>query len=375
MNMNNYNQFVKLNYDSVRYLPNHVRFKELSKMWRKYKLSGGGTLAIASQGILGIAGLDSHLFMGNDIANPLHKIDGFNELTEIEFFNSNMDTIHKIYDNIKKNYIEDSSVSNYKQTADYQTYGFVPGQRLATNRAFNAPIPLMHHAIYLGNGIVFELAPMSENKKFRTGVSIKMGLSNLREWIKEAEDRNADILLVNDKTVNKENKETMKKLFERTEKLMEDSNGTGRQLMTFENCESIVNQVSTGRKTTAQGNIINTTIAAGVLLYMLKNRMGGDQCYEKQLTENGAVCLDEESTYNPMKLAYRRLAGSDKCIVDPRTNTKEYRLEKRTKEGDAFKQLYSKNYGKISDTQERVGKKGKHGQMKLESLNNTWTKC
>jgi hypothetical protein len=296
-------------------------------------------------------------------------------MIHIRNYNETMKLLTKVYEDIQDNFIIDD-ILNYKKTEDYKTFGFVPGQRLATDRAFNVPIPLTHHGIYIGSGYIFELAPMTENKSLRKGMEIAMGISPLKHWIMDAVNRNANIIKVDDKTIDKNNKEIMEVLFERMFKIMKENKGRGHQKFTFENCESLANQITTGRNYTHQGNLINTTLTS-VFIHKLINNLLSDEykCSLKQLTEKGSVCIDNKNDNTWRKYLTSFVVRDNTCLVDPRTIESLYKLEKRIRNKDkSFKRWTDGDFAQlIRNKIKRQGLKKYKKTMKLQD--NIWKKC
>ena len=218
---------------------------------------------------------------------------------------------------IDKQFIDNGSIKSYKNTEDYKKHRLIPGQRLATGNAFGIEgTGLAHHVVYIGNGLIYEMAPLSENKDLRKGFNIKLGMSNLYNWINAANEKGDPVFMIEDKDVNIDNKDFMIGMFKRlNEKIV--SGARANQYGPFNNCESEANYITRGKQETYQGNIILRTIAVGAIgAYGIPTLVPDEKCYARYVTENDNPCMN--GAENQLISGY--------CIVDPKS--KNFRREK-----------------------------------------------
>ena len=311
-------------------------------------------------------GMDGHLMhmnLNNSGSKNPH-LQGLDQLSIDDYFNTTMAIINSVYTNIKTQYINAEHQNDYQYTEDYKKYGFIPGQRFA--RAWSAAPPFLHHAIYIGNGLIFELSPISENIYNRNGLQISVGLSDLNEWFQKAVDKQVNVILINNTKLDINNKDEMNELFNRIRNFMNKSKGRAYQLFTFKNCESIINLLTTGDNITYQGQLINRSISAVVLLKYLLSRY--DDCKEMQLTVNGSVCTeDSNNLYNQWV--------TKQCTVDPRTEITKLRLETHVRNSDNSLNQWRQEdfYEPIQDFNIRSGIVGNKRKMKI--VDNKWKSC
>jgi len=241
---------------------------------------------------------------------------------------------------IDKQFIDNDSVISYKNTDDYKKHGLIPGQRLATGNAFGIEgTGLAHHVVYIGNGLIYEMAPLSENKDLRKGVNIKLGMSNLYNWINAANEKGDPVFMIEDKEVDIDNKDFMIGMFERlNEKIV--IGARANQYGPINNCESEANYITRGKQETYQGNIVLRTIALGAIVaHEIPKIVPDEKCYARYVTENDNPCMNgAENT------------KTGNCIVDPKSEN--FRLEtKLDRSNNNIRQ------GKIKKTNSKLTKR------------------
>lgn len=321
---------------------NSIYAREILKMYIK-QYQTGGALALASEALI-----SSQPHISGEVVTGANQI--FNNSEGKLYTDSDMSNLKKYYNETlqivtkTKNIIEDQYLNNreitdYRDTHDYKQFGMLPGQRLAADGAFGLPIPLAHHAVYIGNGMVFELAPTSELTRYRklfnidkAGSEIGMGITEVGDWFKTRTKKGSNIFKVNDKSIDKNNKYIMRSLFENLEEELDKNEGRGTQSVIFSNCESLVTKITTGKENTHQGEIITTLMSAGLVQRIIDKLSDSNKCKNKFLTDNNHLCINDPSYFSFVDKFSSW--GDPSCIVDPRSisDLKSYRKLKSVKD-------------------------------------------
>jgi hypothetical protein len=174
-------------------------------------------------------------------------------------------TISDIIDYIIENYIK-GKLTSYKLTDDYKTHSLIPGQQIAYGGAFGIQ-QLKHYGIYLGNGLIYELAPQTENKSLRVGPEIAVGISNIDYFYDMAVKKNSPIYVYDYEDLETDNKKTIEDRLSRVLEFSERTKGRNKQFLIYGNCESVSNYISYGQYRTQQGEGIVSSIILSVLIY------------------------------------------------------------------------------------------------------------
>ena len=259
-----------------------------------------------------------------------------------------LDIIEDIENKINIEFINNVNINSYKKTLDYNKYGLIPGQRLATGNAFGKLggfMGLSHHAIYLGHGWIFEMAPTTENKKERKGNIIKLGLSPINEWVNNSKSNGDPIFAIDDININIDRKLYLTEFFNRLKDRIVADEATAGQWGPWNNCESEAYYLASGDKATYQGkailyNLTLTLLIEGLRHYYMKS--DNSDCIKKYITENDNPCKDDTKV--------SRIFNST-CIVEP----------------------YSKYIRKESKRGDRSNKMHRHGKIKQDKNTNPMT--
>ena len=113
------------------------------------------------------------------------------------------------------------------------------------------------------------MAPTTENKLLRKGVTIKLGLSPLKKWLDQVNSNGDPAFTIDNKDIDKDNKKYMFEMFDRI-KYKIISGGTAEQLGPFHNCEAEANFIAKGKHETYQGDMIKNS-----LIIMILTEIGG----------------------------------------------------------------------------------------------------
>jgi len=173
--------------------------------------------------------------------------------------------ISDIIETITETYI-DSKLKSYTSTDDYKLYSLIPGQQIAYGGAFGIQ-QLKHYGIYLGNGMIYELAPQTENKSLRVGPEIAVGISTIEYFYDMAMKKKSPIYIFDYEDIKTDNKKTIKERFDRVLEFSERTKGRNKQFLIYGNCESVSNYISYGRYHTQQGEAIIYSTIVSVLMY------------------------------------------------------------------------------------------------------------
>ena len=143
-----------------------------------------------------------------------------------------------------------SVTKKIKDSADYRENELVPGQKISYHGGFGSKY-LKHFGIYAGNGMVYELAPQTENKKSRFLVIIAKGLSTLQDFMKRANSKNSPIY----KYENEQdfNPKIIRERMVRMKNVAKEAQQ--QQFILYGNCESLANLIHNGNYTTRQGQL------------------------------------------------------------------------------------------------------------------------
>ena len=278
---------------------------------------------------------------------------GVNSTMAEDTYNSKMkETVSHTYDMIDSQFINNESIKSYKQTEDYKKHKLVPGQRLATGNAFGVKgTGLSHHVVYIGNGLIYEMAPLSENKRLRKGPNVKLGLSNLYEWIQNANKKESPVFMIDDKQLKIDSKSFMIGMFKRLHEKI-DSGARANQLGPFHNCESEANYITRGKQETYQGQIILKTIAVAIVgAREIPKLVEDKKCYTRYVTEKGNPCIQGTKD--------KTVSGKGYCYVDPYSKKSTFRQEKKVKARNTKirEGKIKKTRGKLTKRRYRLTKK------------------
>ena len=192
-------------------------------------------------------------------------------------------------------------LDDFTKTEDFKKFGLLPGQQIAYGGGFGIKL-LTHHGIYIGNGIVAEVASQSclrnslyKSKNFNT---LCFGLSTMADFAKRAEDRNSPVILFQHKGYDDSNSNVIKDRLRRVKEIVTSEGNEWRQWILTHNCESAANYVSYGKMETKQGQVtfITILIAAGLngglggVVRGSKDKCAVGTCIDRFVTTNGCVC-------------------------------------------------------------------------------------
>lgn len=218
---------------------------------------------------------------------PKEKINSMQELNDNDYFKTSLKMLEDLIKDIQKSFLENKKFKSYRETKDYKKYSLIPGQQIAYGGAFGFQ-QLKHYGIYLGNGLVYELAPQSENKSKRYGPEISVGLSNIENFASLSIGKKSHIYVFDYKKIETDNKKTIKDRLERVRKFTKKYRLRNKQLLVYGNCESVSNYISYGKYRTSQGESILTAISSiSILLYK-----GGKYIIKKLNEEEDIVSID-----------------------------------------------------------------------------------
>ena len=306
--------------------------------------------------------------------SPLYHELNTTELDH-ETYNQKMAEIIDITDEkIKSQFSE--GVSSYKETQDFKTYGLIPGQRLATGNAFGklgGLLGLSHHAVYIGNGWIFEMAPTTENKRTRKYNQVKLGLPPLDEWVDNANNKEDPIFTIDDKNIQIDSKVYIAELFERLKERVSMDQAISSQWGPLHNCESEATYLSSGKYSSAneapsyQGSLMIRSLMIGFL-----TEVGGrfikkydSSCITKYVTENDNPCSNE--------VEFGILNSEATCIVEPLSKNirKEKKASGRSNKMNRIGKIRKNKDGRFTQHGFRLGKKSKGRDKEFYQ----WKKC
>lgn len=208
---------------------------------------------------------------------------------------------------------EADSVSNFTNTNDFKDFGLLPGQQIAYSGGFGLS-SVTHHGVYIGNGIVAEVASQSCLRKCLINAynfnTLCFGLSTLADFARRAEEKKSSVILYKHKGYDDTNPELIKKRLRRVKEIVSSEGQSWRQWVLTHNCESAANYVSYGTMETKQGQLSAITI---IIAYALNNGLGGvakgyynkeigeihdptnlnckrGTCIDRNITTTGCVC-------------------------------------------------------------------------------------
>lgn len=208
---------------------------------------------------------------------------------------------------------------NFLKSSDFKKFGLLPGQQIAYSGGFGLD-SVTHHGVYIGNGIVAEVASQSclrkcllNAKNFNT---LCFGLSTMADFAKRAKEKNSPVLLFQHKKFNDSNPSLIRQRLRRVKEIVSSSGNHWRQWVLTHNCESAANYVSYGKMETRQGqvNVITLVIAVamnkglgGVARGYYDSKTGNvhnpknencklGTCIDRDMTSNGCVCETSPET-------------------------------------------------------------------------------
>jgi hypothetical protein len=198
-------------------------------------------------------------------------------------------------------------LDDFTKTEDFKKFGLLPGQQIAYGGGFGIKL-LTHHGIYIGNGIVAEVASQSclrnslyKSKNFNT---LCFGLSTMADFAKRAEQKDSPVILFRHKGYDDSDSNVIKDRLRRVKEIVTSEGNEWRQWILTHNCESAANYVSYGKMETKQGQVTFITILIAAALngglggvargYYNKSK-SNDKCMEgtcmdRFVTTNGCVC-------------------------------------------------------------------------------------
>ena len=257
---------------------------------------------------------------GAEIAFLPHQVPvNFGENTEVQKIQEGdyeVTTKELVKSAIKKvkSYISSKVFSSYRNSKDFSNYGLIPGQQIAYGGGFGLA-SLTHHGIYIGEGLVYELAPSTEDKSNRFMNRIAIGVSPIEDFADRAESKGSPVFLVNiDGGKNDDQKKKIEERLGRLEETM--SRGLSQhQWVVYNNCQSLANFISYGKHETQQGQKAGNTVLALAAVSFYRFRGRGDastsnlyasDCVKKYLTTQDCVCKSAPTGF-----------GRNYCYVDP----------------------------------------------------------
>ena len=276
--------------------------------------------------------------------------------------------ISDIIKSITDTYIHNKKLTTYTSTDDYRMYSLIPGQQIAYGGAFGIQ-QLKHYGIYLGNGMIYELAPQTENKSLRVGPEIAVGISTIEYFYDMAIKKKSPIYVYDYKDIKTDNKKTIIERLSRVLDFSEMTKGRNKQFLIYGNCESVSNYISYGRYQTQQGESIIFSTIVSVLIYQ------GRRFIKQKITgknEEILGCSDFFSTIyncpcdsNPKSFTNIVKHGLDKyCYINNASCTNK---SMHNKEGNKY-------WGTIKKDKEHykllATKKNKNKKIKYK-----WKKC
>lgn len=209
-----------------------------------------------------------------------------------------------------------TNTSNFLTSRDYEKFGLLPGQQIAYAGGFGLS-SLTHHGIYIGNGIVAEVASQSCLRKCLLNAynfnTLCFGLSTMADFAKRATEKNSPVYLFQHKGYEDSNPDLIRQRLNRVKQIVSAEGNQWRQWILTHNCESAANYVSYGTMETRQGQVNVFTIAIAIAMnkglgglargyydrktgqvFPIKNKncMRGT-CMDRNLTEEGCVCETE----------------------------------------------------------------------------------
>ena len=205
-----------------------------------------------------------------ELSNKHSEIESWKTLPLSDYKITNMEKLQHT-----KKYIEDvlKEDSDWRKSDDYKKYNLIPGQQISYHGGFRSIVGdkissyLHHYGIYIGDGLVYELAPESENKDERFGPKISRGISRLTDFIRRANNNGSSITVTSHKKQDDIDPNIIR---ERIMRAIEESNEPLQtQLVLYGNCESLANYISYGSFETKQGELIlkifGVSIVEGVI--------------------------------------------------------------------------------------------------------------
>lgn len=314
-----------------------------------------------------------------ELSNKHSEIESWKTLPLSDYKITNME---KLQDT--KKYIEDvlKENSDWRKSDDYEKYNLIPGQQISYHGGFRSIVGdkissyLHHYGIYIGDGLVYELAPESENKDERFGPKISRGISRLTDFIQRANNNGSSITITSHKNQNDSDPNI---IIERIKRAIEESNEPLQtQLVLYGNCESLANYISYGSFETKQGELIlkifGVSIVEGVLNWV---KMNNDCIHGKYITNSsnneGVHCPCEDVSNVSTLFRTLCLTTKDKC---PKADKLEkydtkYYSGRIVKEEERYFDTKSEKWKKCHPTKRKGNKKKKSKKRKKKRIKKT----
>ena len=248
-----------------------------------------------------------------------------NELSRSGIDVYNVETTKKInstIDKINMDFFNTTQVS-YLTTKDYNKYRLIPGQLIAYGGGFGISF-LKHYGVYMGYGLVYELAPQSENKNTRYGPEIAIGISKLSDFVKRGQDKDSPIYTFDSVKVPNDNKKNIKKRLDRILETNQKTHSRNKQLLLYGNCEHVANKIAYDTFASLQADIISGSLLLGIILYKYgkysSKKIKYDEdteiipCKNQEITIHDCVC--EDSTDNDKRTT--SWISGNMCTINPK---------------------------------------------------------
>ena len=204
------------------------------------------------------------------------------------------------------------NTTSFLKSNDFKKFGLLPGQQIAYAGGFGLKA-VTHHGIYIGNGIVAEVASQSCLRKCLLNAAnfntLCFGLSTMTDFAKRANSKGFPVLLFQHKGYNDAKPSLIRERLRRVKEIVSSSGNHWRQWVLTHNCESAANYVSYGKMETKQGQVNSLTI---VIAYAMNKGLGGlargfhnntgvvtkssnkncksGTCMDRDITSTGCVC-------------------------------------------------------------------------------------
>lgn len=157
------------------------------------------------------------------------------------------------------------SKDSLENSSDYNITGILPGQQLYYD-IYIGPFHITHHAIYLGNGKIFEggIDSGTFRRLINSLLSPYVRIKSLEKFMERAKKFNSPVYII--KQENDAEKEEIINRFERIKKILTDQTFFHPLKL---NCERLANYISFNKKFSVQAELWKSTFYIMLIILLV----------------------------------------------------------------------------------------------------------